>query len=468
MNDIIYKERRKTTKKFIEESKNIHGDKYDYDKVNYINSKNKVIITCKIHGEFEQIPNNHLNKSGCPKCSKISRSRKLTLTQDEFIKRSNEIHKGFYTYFNTFYVNSKNKVIITCKIHGDYKQYPQDHLRGHGCVRCENEKTARKRTKPLEKFIEEAKNIHGDKYDYDKVNYINNKNKVIITCKIHGEFEQSTINHLKRQGCRICGYINMADKLRKPQEKFIEEAINIHENTYDYDKVNYINSDTKVIITCDIHGDFEQRPSLHLLGSGCKLCGIDKNAYNRRSPFDKFIEKSRIIHGNTYSYDKAIYLNCMNKLIITCHIHGDFEQIPNNHLRGASCPQCSCSKSYSLISLEWMDFIEKYNNIKIKNIKNGGEFTIPTTKYKADGYCEQLNSIYEFHGDYWHGNPLIFDKDDINQVNGKTFGELYNKTKERKDKIISLGYNYIEIWENDWILRKRMIVELINLYSNLI
>ena len=91
----------------------------------------------------------------------------------------------------------------------------------------------------------------------------------------------------------------------------------------------------------------------------------------------------------------------------------------------------------------------KYS-VKINHAQNKGEFIIPNSRYKADGYAENINTIFEFHGDFWHGNPKLYDKKKVNPRVGSTFGELYEKTLQKSNFIKYNGYNLIEIWENDW------------------
>ena len=107
---------------------------------------------------------------------------------------------------------------------------------------------------------------------------------------------------------------------------------------YSYYKTIYLRADTKVIITCAFHGDFEQTPSAHLQGAGCMSCKLknDTNVKNK----EYFISKANIIHNEKYSYSKTDYKKAIEKVIITCAFHGDFEQRPNKHLQGHGCPNC--------------------------------------------------------------------------------------------------------------------------------
>lgn len=127
-----------------------------------------------------------------------------------------------------------------------------------------------------EQFIKRAKEIHGDKYDYNLVDFNRVIDKVKIICPEHGIFEQTPHKHLLGRGCKPCGYLKVKTKNSSTTEDFVSKAIKIHKDKYNYDKVNYINNHTKVTITCCIHGDFEQIPNAHLQGQGCPKCGNNK------------------------------------------------------------------------------------------------------------------------------------------------------------------------------------------------
>jgi hypothetical protein len=189
-----------------------------------------------------------------------------------------------------------------------------------------------------EEFISKAKAIHGEKYNYSKVDYKGSTYKVIIICKNHGEFEQNSHDHLCGKGCKECGKLIVGN--RKSQEDFIAGCKTVHNNFYNYENVIYIQSKLKIDIVCPIHGQFSQIAEDHLLGKGCPTCGVLKNTLHRTKSLDCFIEQANIIHKNKYNYFKVNYINSKENIIITCPIHGDFEQTPHKHLLGQHCPKC--------------------------------------------------------------------------------------------------------------------------------
>ena len=423
------------TKEFIEKSKEIHGDAYDYSKSNYIKSNEKVIIICEEHGEFEQTPSNHLNGQGCYKCG----YNMYIFSNNDFINKAKEIHNDKYDYSKTNYTKMNAKVTIICKKHGNFEQTPSNHItHKQGCKICANNYLSN-----TTEFIEKAIPIHKDKYDYSKVNYVNNHTPIIIICKEHGEFMQTPQTHLSGCGCNICGIESMKTKRKTETTDFIKNANIKHNNKYDYSKMNYINARTKIIITCKEHGEFEQLPDSHLRGCGCIKC-----SGNGLSNTKEFIEKAIPIHGDKYDYSKSNYIKSNKKIIIICKKHGEFMQTPANHLYGYNCN--ICNSNYSKKQIYWLNLLSKIYNINISHMENGGEYKIPATNYKTDGYCKENNTIYEFHGDFWHGNPIKFNKNEYNLVSKKTYGELYQKTLEREQHIRDFGYNLVIMWEHDW------------------
>lgn len=183
----------------IEKAKKLHENKYDYSLVEYKNMVIPVRIICEKHGIFYQNLGNHIHKkSGCPKCASEKSSRRFT--KDEFIQKAKEIHKDEYNYSLVEYKNNRTKVKIICEKHGVFLQSPSNHMRGSKCPLCVG---GRKLTK--KEFIQKARDIHGNKYDYSFVNYLGIDNKVDIVCSIHGMFKQSPHKHINRKsGCPYC------------------------------------------------------------------------------------------------------------------------------------------------------------------------------------------------------------------------------------------------------------------------
>jgi hypothetical protein len=241
-------------------------------------------------------------------------------------------------------VYANDKVTIICPKHGKFDQTPAKHLAGQGCRECGITKRATKGRLTKSDFIKKAQAVHGNKYNYDKIDYNNNHSNVIITCPLHGDFEQTPGNHTHKtnpQGCPVCG-----GKTKWDLSRFLEEGAKIHNDKYDYSKVVFDGLNKKARIICPVHGEFLQTPAHHI----CRQQGCPDCAGIKRGTKEKFIEKARKIHGDKYNYDKMAYKTTHTKVIITCPIHGDFEQTPANHTRKNNpqgCYLCTGRKRWS-------------------------------------------------------------------------------------------------------------------------
>ena len=187
-------------------------------------------------------------------------------------------------------------------------------------------------------------------------------------------------------------------------------------------------------IICPIHDDFLQRPNDHLSGYGCRKCAEGTLS------FEQFIEEANNVHYNKYDYNKVKFEHMLDKVTIVCPLHGEFTQQPFYHIRKShGCPLCS--NPISNRETKWL------NDIGIS--KDFRQYVILNGKYKVDGYDPKTNTIYEFYGDYWHGNPKTFKKDEMNMQAGKTFGELFENTITRETEIKSHGYKVVAVWESE-------------------
>ena len=321
-----------TKEEFIRRAKKVHGSKYDYSKVKYVNNKTKVCIICPEHGEFWQDPNSHLSGINCPKCSKSYMDQKY------FIELASKKFNNKYDYSKVKYKKATEKVCIICPEHGEFWQTPNSHLNSkHGCPICGTIASHKSIMRSLDDFISEARAVHGDKYDYSKVKYINCDTKIETICPEHGPFWQTPYAHLKGCGCQKCSGHYM------DTEYFIELATKKYDGKYDYSKVNYIDSQTKVCIICPEHGEFWQRPIVHLTSKyGCPTCGIIESNKAITFSLNDFIREARKVHGNKYDYSKVNYINSAIKVKIICPEHGEFEQTPASHLSSKfGCPKCA-------------------------------------------------------------------------------------------------------------------------------
>lgn len=288
----------------------------------------------------------------------------------------------------------------------------------------------------LEETINSANIIHDYFYDYKNVLPKRMDEKVEIICPKHGPFQQRMAHHIhRRHGCMKCAKEKMSEYYMHSTKMFIEKSILVHGQKYNYSISNYNGVFKNLSIICPVHGIFEQTPTGHLAGKGCWQCGGSFPLTN-----EEFIIKAKEKHQNFYDYLKTDYINAKTKITITCPDHGDFQQTPNSHLDGSKCRKCNANISKG--EIEWLNSLgipERQMCIKVGN-----------RTYKADGFDHHTNSVYEYHGDYWHGNPKRYAASYFNKRKKCTMGEIYQKTIEREQAIRDAGYNLIVMWESDW------------------
>ena len=353
------------------------------------------------------------------------------MTKNEFISKAVSIYGDKYTYEKCDNISYKEKITVTCKKHGDFKVRLDHFLSGHGCPVCAG------RFLNTEFFIEKAREIHGNKYDYSKVKYENSQKKVCIICPEHGEFWQTPNSHLNGRGCPKCKSEKIHLRVNKGTEQFIEEAKKVHGDKYSYLNTNYINNRTKVSITCPIHGEFLQTPSHHLHGEGCPKCRYDMNSKNQMLTTEDFIKQAKQIHGDKYDYSKVIYNGYEEHVTIICPIHGEYSQSPDSHLHSGGCPKCGATLSKNEDDL--ISFIkEQVGSQSVierdRKILEGKEIDILIPDKKIG---------IEYNGLYWYSEK--------NQRMNKFYH--LQKTIQAKEKGISL----IHIFEDEYVLHKEIV-----------
>jgi len=407
----------KKLEKFIVKAINVHADKYDYSLVVYENSQKKVKIICPEHGIFEQRPANHNRGQGCPSCAGVKRN-----TQSDFIYKASEVHNNKYDYSLVEYKNNKTKIKIICHEHGVFEQRPDNHLnKKTGCPIC-----ADNQLYSSCEYIEKAKKVHDNKYDYSLVIYKNAKSMIKIICPEHGEFKQKAYSHLDGIGCSKC-----SENYNYSTEEYIEKVKKVHGNKYDYSLAEYKNNKTKIKIICSIHGIFEQNPKSHLNGHGCQKCFFDENTDNKQD----FVNKSKNKHGNKYDYSLVEYINSYTNVKIICPNHGIFEQRPSTHTNGGGCSLCKESKGEREVSLYLDDKNIKYERQKIfedcKDVRH-----LP-----FDFYLPKYNMCIEYDG-LQHFKPIEFFGGEKTFLLTKEHDRIKNEYCEDNGiKLIRIKYN---------------------------
>lgn len=293
-----------------------HGNRYDYSSVEYVNSTTRVKIICEQHGPFWQLPNDHTGKAaGCPKCKNEATGERCKTGTEAFIEKAVQIFGDYYDYSLVEYLSTRKPVTIICPRHGEFRKLPCLHInRESGCFECHLERIRKPKEKKVnyfdqfntEYFIQKSREIHGNKYDYSKSEYVNNSTKVIITCKDHGDFEQKPNTHTNGSGCKDCRRIKLRKLYQKSKEEFEEESIIIHGNKYDYSNVVYVSNKHKVEIVCPDHGSFWQKPNNHLYAEyGCPTCAEkEANGWSRCNGFYQSDKPSNLYFIEMYSEEE--------------------------------------------------------------------------------------------------------------------------------------------------------------------
>jgi very-short-patch-repair endonuclease len=452
---------RSNTEEFISKANKVHNFKYRYDNVNYYNWKEKVSIICEKHGEFKQSPFNHLSGSGCPKCNKgrppmkknIEKKGiddKISYKLKKFIEISNKVHNNKYDYSNVIYYSSNKKVKIICKKHGEFEQTPSHHKRGNGCPSCSYENSFGPRIKTSD-FISISKNRHQGYYSYNKSIYLGNKEKIIITCPIHGDFKQLPKYHMNGGGCPKCnigkhgrGGGKGNKKLKYTTDEFIKICNNLHNNKYDYSESKYNGSKSKIKVNCLKHGTFDVLAYNHMNGVGCFFCSID----DKKRTKEELINELNIIHNNKYKYIFSNdFISTKDDIKIVCPTHGEFFQNVEVHLRGSGCTLCK-TKSRGEILIK--NILNKYNIDFTKEKKFDN-----LSRFRFDFWIPKLNTVIEFDGKHhFKSIPFFGGKKTFKKIKKN---DLIKNTYCLKNNINLLRISYSDLKNIEEIIKKQII-----------
>lgn len=284
-----------------------------------------------------------------------------------------------------------------------------------------------------EQFIVKAHSVHGDRYDYpDQV--WNGARPLQIICRIHGLFRQRRGEHFAGHGCHTCG-----GRKRRNTEQYIADAKAVHGDRFTYDRTVFVKTTDKLIVTCPEHGDFSINAHSLLAGKGC----VDCSGLRRRTT-EEFIAVARERYGDRYDYSLVEYVNSNVDVTIICASHGPFIQKPVYHLVNAvGCPICTYSVSKPETS--WLDDLGIDMSLRQARIRLEGK------SRSVDAFDPSTNTVYEFWGSWWHGDPKVFPPDGFHKVAKKTYAELYRRTMEKRKLILAAGYRLVEVWESEYV-----------------
>ena len=486
----------------------IHEGKYDYSKFSYINNTTKSTVICPTHGEFKVSFKEHAGrKHGCSKCYNERRGSSTRLSQDEAIRRMTEAHEGKYDYSRFIYKNSHSKSTVICPKHGEFQTTYSSHAgkMKSGCPKCGIDKVKEARSLTQDEAIAQMMVTHGDKYDYSKFIYTGSHNKGIIICKTHSEFKMAFHNHVsQKQGCPKCGYEANGDRSRLTTEEFIKRSREQHGDKYDYSKVAYKNSNTKVTIICPDHGEFQQAPGHHMSGVGCPQCYYDWAKTNSpvKLTTKQFVAKAKVIHGDKYDYSETVYHGNSEKVQVKCKEHGVFSQLANDHLsKKAGCQKCAGVARYT--TPEFVELAKEVHQGKYTY----EDVTYKTTEDKVSITCTKHGNFDQTPHDHLQGagcpscggngksvaeseledyiKSLGFATETRNRqiikpyeidvlVESEKIGFEYNGLyyhsdkfqrradhKTKTDMAKAAGYRLIHIYEDDWLYKQPIVKQII-------
>ncbi|SIP85930.1 Probable Zinc-ribbon domain-containing protein [Pacmanvirus A23] len=447
-----------------------YGIRFDYSGFIYLGSQKSGDIRCIEHDIiFQQTPSNHLKGYvGCYKCPG-PKGVKRRIDVEDLIIRSGVKHNHIYDYSNVGNPkNTKSDILIKCTIcNENFTTTFDSHLyHGTGCI-CVATLNKSQSNYVKEKVsttynlvalfpeIAEDWSITNDTAPEDYAPF--SHKKVFWKCDKNHEYEMTIAHRTKsKQTCPFCQNRKLHDDNCLLTIPDAVKYWHYTKNTKDISQYTKGSGDTVwFICDCDIQHEYQMRICNFLKGERCPYkAGKSINFENSVASIDQLLNEW---DGDNIDEPDEVAIGSGKIYSWKCEKEHKWKTSPNARQRKGSvitgCPQCS-PIGYSRVSIEWLNYIELTEGIKIQHAESGGEYKIPETNYRADGYCKETNTIYEFHGSFYHGDPRIYNADEYCSFAKKTYGELYQKTLVKEQKIRELGYNLVVIWELDWNNKK--------------
>lgn len=361
----------------------------------------------------------------------------MVLKFSDFLIKATNKFDDRYEYDESSWQGSTKLIKFKCPEHGWQKQQANVHvISKYGCGPCASLIRGYANAKTFVNFVDEATKIHGVAYQYFGNTFTKYSDKTDIKCAEHGIFSQTPSAHVGGQGCPECGKIKQGTKSRTQFKDFLIEAHKKHRHVTYYEE-DWKGIDTHTRMHCDFHGEFARKPYEHLKSNfSCPRCRYDAPSKKRLSK-EEYVEKANVANDYRYDYSRTIYTGLTEIITILCNDHGEFQRRANKHLLGRGCPKCKLEKQTSDAGTKWLDELD----VPLR------EHRLADYGYIVDGYDPATNTVYQFHGDFWHGNPLRFSADEINGRNKLSYGELFKKTCRLDQRVVDLGYNLVVKWE---------------------
>ena len=392
---------------FLKRARSLHGNKYCYDRVEYVNARTPVEVICLKHGSwmvvpYAHAPPNRMRGTGCPRCAGHHR------TKADLVVEASAIHGAKYDYTKTIFRGSAKHFEVYCPKHNKtWSTTWHSHItQAHGCQQCGAE-----RDFDLDAFIQRASQLHKNRYDYSQVMEWGGWHSPIpLGCRTHGIFWQRPTVHIYLQGgCPRCAAQVRGIEARDNTADFIRKSRAVHGDKYDYSRTEYVSDSEEVKIFCRQHGEFTQRADHHKRGAGCSMCHFEAMEQERSYTFDDFLKLAEDTHLGRYEYDASSWTGYLEKLNIKCPSHGWFMQSAAGHARGSGCPSCQESRGERDIARYLETLGITYERQK--------KFStcIDRRSLPFDFYVPDLNLLIEYDGEqhYMDSGRGIFTNDDI-------------------------------------------------------
>lgn len=415
--------KRRTQEEFLTLAKSLRPE-WDFSHFEYRGEAAESTVICHKHGPFKMSGKRVLRGDGCKHCWEDRRGKAKRTPFQQFLDKCAEIHRGRYDYSSIgAWQGSSAKITIICPEHGPFQQIASLHMNGQGCQKCGYVRVAGASRRSQGNFIKALKAVHGDKYNLDKVNYINSSTPVTLTCETHGDFSARPSNLLYRKsGCPSCAKEENGKRSRLNFDDVVSRAINIHGDKYRYTQGVYTpGQPPQIEVVCKVHGVFRQYLQDHLAGRGCRKCT------SRYHDTSSYVETVKAIHKDRYDYSLVQYKKAHGFISIVCKEHGVFSQRAYSHAEGQGCPRCA-GVGPSKGQLEVAAFLQAH-------IPVISEFSMEWSKKRIDIFIPSKNIGIEYHGLIWHSEK--FQKDNLAMADKQIEAEVN-------------GIRIINIFEDEW------------------
>lgn len=309
------------------------------------------------------------------------------------------LHKNYYTYHNAIFFAMRDKFLVTCPVHGDFAITPAKHRQGQGCAKCNNTRRALDRRSTTEEFVIKASAV-APQFTYANVVYTSSAVKILVTCPLHGDFSISPNKLLCGRGCPACKSTKISKALTRPVDVFIEAINTKYNSLYSVNASTYTSCKKPVQLVCKVHGTFTATPDalLNKADTGCPTCIKKRQCVLRSATTEQFIAKATKVHNSYYSYADVSYTNNHTPVWITCPIHGNFLQLPSNHLAKKGCLICNLTWRYSNVPTT-LYYLKITNPAGITAYKIGITTRALKLRYYKElalGYSFKVLRVYEF------------------------------------------------------------------------